>query len=34
VSVVPVSNAPVVFDLDAAGCRAVIDAHPVDAEPR
>ena len=34
VSVVPVSDAPVVFDLDAAGCRAVIDAHPVDAEPR
>lgn len=28
VSVIPVDDAPVVFDLDAAGCRAVIDAHP------
>jgi 3',5'-cyclic AMP phosphodiesterase CpdA len=28
VSVIPVDGAPVVFDLDAAGCRAVIDAHP------
>lgn len=28
VSVIPVDGAPVVFDLDADGCRAVIDAHP------
>jgi len=28
VSVIPVDGAPIVFDLDAAGCRAVIDAHP------
>ena len=28
VSVVPVDGAPVVFDLDADGCQAVIDAHP------
>ena len=28
VSVLPVDGAPVVFDLDADGCRAVIDAHP------
>lgn len=28
ISVIPVDGAPVVFDLDAAGCRAVIDAHP------
>ncbi|HYN71427.1 MAG TPA: metallophosphoesterase [Nakamurella sp.] len=34
VSVIPVSGTPVVFDLDAAGCRAVIEAHPVDADPR
>ncbi len=34
VSVIPVSDAPVVFDLDAAGCRAVVDAHPVDDDPR
>ncbi len=34
VSVIPVSGAPGVFDLDAAGCRAVIDAHPVDDGPR
>jgi 3',5'-cyclic AMP phosphodiesterase CpdA len=32
VSVIPVSGAPVVFDLDAAGCRAVIDAHPTDPD--
>lgn len=30
VSVIPVYGAPGVFDLDAAGCRAVTDAHPVD----
>lgn len=28
VSVIPVDGAPVVFDLDADGCQAVIDAHP------
>jgi 3',5'-cyclic AMP phosphodiesterase CpdA len=28
VSVIPVDGAPVVFDLDPDGCRAVIDAHP------
>ncbi|HEY5879019.1 MAG TPA: metallophosphoesterase [Nakamurella sp.] len=28
VSVIPVDGAGVVFDLDPAGCRAVIDAHP------
>jgi len=28
VSVIPVDGAVGVFDLDAAGCRAVIDAHP------
>ena len=28
VSVIPVDGADRVFDLDAAGCRAVIDAHP------
>jgi 3',5'-cyclic AMP phosphodiesterase CpdA len=30
VSVVPVDAAPVVFDLDAAGCRSVIDQHPIE----
>ena len=34
VSIIPVSGAPVVFDLDATGCRAVIDAHPVDVDAR
>ncbi|HEY7812016.1 MAG TPA: metallophosphoesterase [Nakamurella sp.] len=29
VSVIPVDGAAAVFDLDAAGCRAVIDAHPI-----
>lgn len=29
VSVVPVDGAAVVFDLDAAGCQAVIGAHPI-----
>ena len=29
VSVIPVDEAPEVFDLDEAGCRAVIDAYPV-----
>ena len=28
VSVIPVDGAAPVFDLDAAGCQAVIDAHP------
>jgi len=32
VSVIPVSGAPVVFDLDGGGCRAVIDAHPTDPD--
>jgi len=30
VSVVPVDAAPVVFDLDAAGCRSVIEQHPIE----
>ena len=34
VSVIPVSGAPGVFDLDGAGCRAVIETHPVDGGPR
>jgi 3',5'-cyclic AMP phosphodiesterase CpdA len=29
VSVIPVDGAPVVFDLDDRGCRAVVDAHPI-----
>ena len=29
VSVIPVDGADVVFDLDAAGCQEVIDAHPI-----
>jgi hypothetical protein len=28
-SVVPVDGAAVVFDLDQAGCAAIIDAHPI-----
>jgi 3',5'-cyclic AMP phosphodiesterase CpdA len=31
VSVIPVDGAPTVFDLDAAGCRAVIEADPARA---
>jgi Icc protein len=30
VSVIPVDGAAVVFDLDEAGCRSVIDQHPID----
>jgi 3',5'-cyclic AMP phosphodiesterase CpdA len=30
VSVIPVDGAAEVFDLDATGCRAVIDAHPIE----
>jgi Icc protein len=30
VSVIPVDGAAEVFDLDASGCRAVIDAHPIE----
>ena len=30
VSVIPVDAADTVFDLDTAGCRAVIDAHPIE----
>jgi 3',5'-cyclic AMP phosphodiesterase CpdA len=30
VSIIPVDGAAGVFDLDAAGCRAVIDAHPIE----
>jgi 3',5'-cyclic AMP phosphodiesterase CpdA len=30
VSVLPVDSAPTVFDLDAAGCRTVIEQHPIE----
>ncbi len=33
VSVIPVDGADQVFDLDPAGCAAVIDAHPIPAAP-
>jgi 3',5'-cyclic-AMP phosphodiesterase len=33
VSVAPVDGAAGVFDLDAAGCRALIEAHPIEQAP-
>ena len=32
ISVIPVDGAPVIFDLDEAGCASVIHAHPVEAK--
>ena len=33
VCVIPVDGAAQVFDLDPAGCAAVIDAHPIPEQP-